>query len=204
VRASCAAAIAVMAPPQFRWADVVVDLEGRSVEKARRVHHLTEFALLELVEARRRRYPPPATCRRLGNDRRRDQRHTRVHGEPPLQARRRPRPPPLIRTEPWVGHRFSPGGSFVSDLPKLFRNLADFLPRSGGLFFPEEGNACSLRSNHCFPGPARARVFGQEATAAVPLAVRFTEVSRVHGELRQPEGPVNYGVNFNWRSNDYR
>jgi two-component system KDP operon response regulator KdpE len=102
------------APSQFRWADVVVDLEGRGVEKAGRRVHLTptEFALLsELVEKpgavfthRQLLAAVWGTTAGVTND------TLRVHmGSLRRKLEDDPDRPRWIRTEPWVGYRFSPG-----------------------------------------------------------------------------------------------
>jgi two-component system KDP operon response regulator KdpE len=102
------------APAQFRWADIVVDLEGRSVEKAGKPVHLTptEFALLaKLAEKpgavfthRQLLASVWGTTAGVTND------TLRVHmGSLRRKLEDDPNRPRWIRTEPWVGYRFSPG-----------------------------------------------------------------------------------------------
>jgi two-component system KDP operon response regulator KdpE len=100
-------------PSQVRWADIVVDLAGHSVEKAGRRVHLTptEFALLSKLAEK-----PGAvfthrqliaavwgTTAGVTND------TLRVHmGSLRRKLEDNPDIPRWIRTEPWVGYRFSP------------------------------------------------------------------------------------------------
>ena len=101
-------------PAQVRWADIVVDLEGRSVEKAGKPVHLTptEFALLtKLAEKpgavfthRQLLSAVWGTTAGVTND------TLRVHmGSLRRKLEDNPDRPRWIRTEPWVGYRFSPG-----------------------------------------------------------------------------------------------
>jgi two-component system, OmpR family, KDP operon response regulator KdpE len=101
-------------PAQLRWADIVVDLEGHTVEKAGKRVHLTptEFALLSRLAEK-----PGAvfthrqlltavwgTTAGVTND------TLRVHmGSLRRKLEDDPNRPRWIRTEPWVGYRFSPG-----------------------------------------------------------------------------------------------
>ena len=102
------------APAQIRWADIVVDLEGHSVEKAGKPVHLTptEFALLsKLAEKpgavfthRQLLAAVWGTTAGVTND------TLRVHmGSLRRKLENNPDRPRWIRTEPWVGYRFSPG-----------------------------------------------------------------------------------------------
>ena len=102
------------APAQLRWADIVVDLEGHSVEKAGKSVHLTptEFALLaKLAEKpgavfthRQLLASVWGTTAGVTND------TLRVHmGSLRRKLEDDPNRPRWIRTEPWVGYRFSPG-----------------------------------------------------------------------------------------------
>jgi two-component system, OmpR family, KDP operon response regulator KdpE len=102
-----------VAPTEVRWADIVVDLEGRRVEKSGKSVHLTptEFALLAALAAK-----PGAvfthrqllaavwgTTAGVTND------TLRVHmGSLRRKLEDDPNRPRWIRTEPWVGYRFSP------------------------------------------------------------------------------------------------
>ena len=100
--------------PQVRWADIVVDLEAHSVSKAGKPVHLTptEFSLLaELTEKpgavfthRQLLAAVWGTTAGVTND------TLRVHmGSLRRKLEDDPNRPRWIRTEPWVGYRFSPG-----------------------------------------------------------------------------------------------
>jgi two-component system KDP operon response regulator KdpE len=102
-------------PVLTRWADVEVNLEARSVVKKGRPVHLTptEFSLLTLLLTK-----PGAvwthrqllaavwgTTAGVTND------TLRVHmGSLRRKLEDDPNRPRFIRTEPWVGYRFSPEG----------------------------------------------------------------------------------------------
>jgi two-component system KDP operon response regulator KdpE len=101
------------AVPSARWGDIVVDLTSRSVEKAGKTVHLTptEFALLaKLIQK------PGAvwTHRQLlteiwGTTAGVTHDTLRVHmGSLRRKLEDDPNRPRWIRTEPWVGYRFSP------------------------------------------------------------------------------------------------
>jgi two-component system KDP operon response regulator KdpE len=100
-------------PSQVRWANVTVDLEAHSVEKAGKPVHLTptEFALLaKLAEKpgavfthRQLLAAVWGTTAGVTND------TLRVHmGSLRRKLEDDPNRPRWIRTEPWVGYRFSP------------------------------------------------------------------------------------------------
>jgi two-component system KDP operon response regulator KdpE len=100
-------------PAQVSWANVVVDLEARTVEKAGKPVHLTptEFALLaKLTEKpgavwthRQLLAAVWGTTAGVTND------TLRVHmGSLRRKLEDDPNRPRFIRTEPWVGYRFSP------------------------------------------------------------------------------------------------
>ena len=100
--------------PQVRWADIVVDLEAHSVSKAGKPVHLTptEFSLLaKLAEKpgavfthRQLLAAVWGTTAGVTND------TLRVHmGSLRRKLEDTPDRPRWIRTEPWVGYRFSPG-----------------------------------------------------------------------------------------------
>ena len=100
--------------PQVRWADIVVDLEAHSVSKAGKPVHLTptEFSLLaKLAEKpgavfthRQLLAAVWGTTAGVTND------TLRVHmGSLRRKLEDDPNRPRWIRTEPWVGYRFSPG-----------------------------------------------------------------------------------------------
>lgn len=101
------------APAPLRWGNVVVDLEARTVEKAGKPVHLTptEFALLaRLAEKpgavwthRQLLAAVWGTTTGVTND------TLRVHmGSLRRKLENDPNRPRYIRTEPWVGYRFTP------------------------------------------------------------------------------------------------